>query len=337
MRTALLSVASASIAASLALAACGNGDDTVSPVPVVDAGVDATKGASDAGGAAPQDAGTADATLYVAPSSGALIRFANWSADSPGVDFCIAPHGTVAYEGPVLMKAAAAIDVHDAVDAGPPALVFPNDSQYIVVPPGQYDAIAVAAGSPDCSTPITGRMASLPPLPTGVAQTVPPVLLAGSQETIALIGVDSPGANQPDLQIGTYLDDVTNNLGGPLFRIVNATPDPGAPDLITGQVGSVVLSSIVFGASSASAPDAAVDTNGYVKATLNAATVTVYKGNGAGLYAASGLTVMAASGIVTLVAVGNLDGGQDQVVECVDNGTATNSAMPWLGDCQTLP
>src|ERR1700722_7569004 len=105
--------------------ACGNGDDTTSP-PAALAALDAGKGhdataptdGSPGGDATIADAGETDGEPEGGTPTLALLRAANWSADSPSVDFCLAPHGTGAFRGPILGEAAAAIDDAGVIDAG---------------------------------------------------------------------------------------------------------------------------------------------------------------------------------------------------------------------------
>src|SRR5580658_9937302 len=116
---------------------------TDAPVGQVDAtAVEAGNAAASDAGDAASDAGNnaAEAGPYMGSlptaATSALIRFANWSPDSPAFDMCIAPHGTTSFQGPLLSALAAAT----GSDAGSAGLAFPLVSAYTLVPPGQYDA-----------------------------------------------------------------------------------------------------------------------------------------------------------------------------------------------------
>src|SRR5580698_4427991 len=65
------------------------------------------EGGTDGGGdatAAADAQGGGEGVVTSAPSTTptlAGVRLANWSADSPPVDFCLAPHGTTDFQGPL--------------------------------------------------------------------------------------------------------------------------------------------------------------------------------------------------------------------------------------------
>ena len=69
---------------------------------------------------------SAEATSVAPVPTAVLVRLANWSPDAVGVDFCIAPHGTSLWSGPVLsgslgvgaLGTVTVVDAGIAVDAG---------------------------------------------------------------------------------------------------------------------------------------------------------------------------------------------------------------------------
>lgn len=313
--------------ASFGAVACGNGDDTASP-PAAVAAPDASKGLDATGGGLEDSKTGLDATT---PDAGegeaaaptlALLRLANWSADSPSVDFCMAPHGTGAFRGPILGEAAAAIDDAGG-DAGSGVLSFPSASAYLSTDPGQYDARLVAGGSVDCSAGLT-QDATLPALPSG------------GLETVALLGAAHPQHGEPGLELVPFVDELTTNAfpGALIIRVINAAVD--LPDV---QVGTFTTyftsffpSGVKFGASS---KDSTADTNGYIaqlpitnEGIVASTTVASLLGTPPDTTVAQTPDISLPSGnSVTFVVVGatGASGPNDagvafaQILECVDN------------------
>src|ERR1700677_1906860 len=86
----------------------------------------------------------------------ASLRIAHVSPDAPALDVCVAPHGTTAFQGPLIAQLAASLglgvlqDGGNENDAGHVGLSFPQVSAYVSLAPGQYDVRLVAAGAPSC-------------------------------------------------------------------------------------------------------------------------------------------------------------------------------------------
>ncbi len=339
------------------IAACGNGDDTtVSPVPVpgTDAASDATKDAANG-----TDVAVGDATLRMdvdaghdgdgsgppveaAPSPVASLRVANWSYDAPPVDFCIAPHGTAQFQGPLLARQALVIDEAGVTDAGPAALPFPGVSSYFFVAPGRYDARLVAAGASDCSTRIVPDATSLP------------ALLVDGAATIALVGETHPlggDAGDPGLQLVGFSDD-TVTAGSVALRFINAAPNLAQADVGTGSGASFkpLFSAIPFGhagtlaeAQQATAADASppsIDSNGYDALTSALAAVTFSaRARFAMNDAVVATQVSAAAGAILTLAILRPDanappdaGSIAQLLECVDNA----GTLGLLATCRVI-
>ncbi len=232
-----------------------------------DGGLDATAGdddgavgndASDSGLAAEtatDAAGDGDAAVEAAPPPMASIRLANWSPDSPvaGYDFCVAPHGTTTWTGPLLGVELA--DAGTIGDGGANSLAFPLVSAYFDIPRGTYDVELVAAGSGSCATAIATANAL-------------PALAASSFTTFAAVGDTSVAGSDPALKIVGFADDSTAVVGSALVRFVNAAPDLAAVDLGTGTLAATnfqaLFTNVQFGqAGTAAGSDAGtVDTNG---------------------------------------------------------------------------
>jgi hypothetical protein len=314
--------------------ACGAGDDDVVPVPVADAAVaDGGRGTSDAASA---DAGATPS------SSRAFVRVANWSPDSPAIDLCVAPHGTLAFTGPITADLAA------STDAGPGDVAFPFVSAYVSVPAAvQYDAWVVVAGADSCAVGI---------LPD--AATPLPALAANAFATMALVGEAHPSGGDSALQVVGFLDD-TLAPSAVTLRVVDAVPSWPEADVRLGT--KTEFFGVAFGTAStkaeaqaalaadASAPS--VDSNGYLTlSTLANATITAQlhgatqpEGSatepdgspGEPTSVSTTTPVSAASGsALTVVLVGGTSSGiPPSLVECVDNAGTAGS----LSNCSTLP
>jgi hypothetical protein len=277
--------------------------------------------------------GSSEAAAFVidaGPPTVGLLRIANWSPDSPPVDACTSPHGAAAFSGPLVAALAA------SSDAGSPAtLAFPFVSAYLVVAPGQYDVRIVAGGSPDCSVGIGSDATSLP------------ALVAGSAETVALVGEASPTGADPPLQLVGLLDDVSSSAPVAM-RCFNASPALPRVDLGTGTLASTfkpLFQGVLFGHASnaqesAAAVDGsapAVDSNGYetIKSLSNA-TLSAHLSMAA-TDAISTAGFYAASGSIVTIAVVNGTSAQappaPKLLGCVDNAGTVGS----LSDCQVLP
>jgi hypothetical protein len=297
-------------AALLGIAACGNGDDSLAPVPVQAAGKDASL-ASDAtaqGADATEEPGAGrDAAVPVR----ALVRFANWAAGAPAVDFCLAPRGTGAFGRPIIAAEAEAVDEGGVIEAGPGALAFPGSTAYFLVDPGQYDVRLVTAGSFDCSAPITGDA-------TNVA------LASGGLQTVALIGSPAATGTATALKIVGFVDETMGPLQGALlFRVINAATS--VPDVDVGTVSSTlvfsaILFGVVYGTSSAGNPMA--DPNGYANVSgMGLQTVAARRigDSGVAIVATAPNISLLAGSSLTFVAVDDPNqAGGARLVECLD-------------------
>ncbi len=324
---------------------CGNGDDSQPPVAVVrDGGVDASKGldatTAGEGGGGPSDAQTADAPQDVSPipPTLALMRMGNWSVDAPPIDFCMAAHGTGAFQGPILAARAAVINDEGVLDAGTGALAFPQTTAYLLVDPGQYDVRVVAGGATGCQVAIVPQDATdLPPLPSG------------GRVTIALFGATHPQNGEAALKLVGLTDELTNSVSNALLiRVVNAAVDIPNVDvgLFMNFLTPFFTMPVPYGGSSAGLTMA--DHNGYgiaspiVSESIAARTVSAIP-----LFDASANTIVAQSGPISLpngisttfVVVGGggtitSEGGValGQILECIDNA----GTVGLQGTCQVI-
>jgi hypothetical protein len=326
-------IAALAITTVLATSACGNGDDVCTTASALssdagaDGGPDATSGRQSADGSAD---GGGEGTSPQADT--ALIRFANWSSDSPAVDFCLAPHGTTAFQGPMLASLAARIDGAGLVDAGAPVLQFPDVSTYETVEPQTYDARVVAAGSANCSVAVAPDTTNLAPL------------AAGSFSTIALIGALNPTAGAPGVQLVAFLDSPAASLVD--ARFINAAYNAGSVSIGVGTIltgFASLFSDVPFpqaGTITGQIPDAELPTSvSYVETNpLTNATVSVVNPAWTETLLAAPGVYLADGAVVTFALVGPVDdlgadgGLSDQLLMCVDNA----GTVGLLSNCQVI-
>jgi hypothetical protein len=367
-RLPLIAILSAGLAGMAGIATGCSGDDACPDAGAkpTDATSDATErldgAAGDAGPpietGAPIPRFSLDATAPVSS-----IRLANWSPDAPAVDFCVAPHGTSVFHGPLLSAGAAAIVEAGMADAGTTSLAFPLVSAYLPIPPGQYDVRLVAGGSTDCSAMIIPDTTTLPPLGVGGAVT------------FALIGATQPQGSEPSLGIVGFPDDL-GTPNGVAMRVINASidlpnidfgvanvyqppflgirfgnasaaPDAGPPEASTEEASAPETStpdasnldaSLDGPAPEAAPPPPMTDPNGYYSPeTLSGATLTA-RGTGLTAPAAVATGVTVAPGVDLTIAVLGLgpsvtDASASTVLlECVDNAGTVGLS----GDCTII-
>jgi hypothetical protein len=297
-------------AALLGIAACGNGDDSLAPVPVQAAGKDASL---------PGDATAQGMDATEEPDAGgdtsvpirALVRFANWAAGAPAVDFCLAPHGTGAFGPPIIAAEAEAIDEGGVIEAGTGALTFPGSSAYFLVDPGQYDVRLVTAGSFDCSAPITGDATNV-------------TVAGGGLQTVALIGSPTATGMATALKIVEFVDETMGALQGALLlRVINAAtsvPDVDLGTLSATLVFNAILFGVDYGTSSAGNPMA--DSNGYANVSdMGTQTVAARRigDSGVAIVATAPNISLSAGSSLTFVLVDDPNqAGEARLVECLD-------------------
>jgi hypothetical protein len=280
----------------------------------------APEGAAEASAEAAADAAV-EAEAEAAPPPQTSIRVANWAPDAPagGYDFCVAPHGTTSWSGPVLGGEAAgdgglADATADGGDAGVPGIVFPQVSAYFELPPGQYDVQIVAAGSTSCATGVIA------------ATTTIPALAQDAFATLALVGDTSPAGSDPTMRLVALTDDSAAPTGT-LVRFINAAPSLPAVDFGEGTLAATsfvpLFTNVQLGHAGASGGDAGtVDTNGYMGlGALSAQVFSVHTSTGGTSDTATASSVnLAAGGIATVALVnGKTGGAASQLLLCKDN------------------
>ncbi|MEJ7602957.1 MAG: DUF4397 domain-containing protein [Kofleriaceae bacterium] len=155
----------------------------------------------------------------------ARVRVAHVSPDAPAVDFCLAPHGSAEFTGPVLAGA-----------GGPTGVSYGNVTRYLEVAPIQYDVRIVAPGQSSCATGILPDITNLPEL------------AAGSYATLAASGLLDHGDAEP-FALRPYFDDATVSADRAKLRFIHASP--GTPNVDVGLGGGAlftpVFEDIAFG------------------------------------------------------------------------------------------
>jgi hypothetical protein len=268
------------------------------------------------------DAGATMGSLPAVPTL-ALLRFANWSPDAPAADLCIAPHGTLAFQGPLV----AALATASESDAGVSGIAFPLVSAYSLVPPGRYDVRIVVAGTESCAVGI------------GQDATALPVVSAGGAETVALVGEVAPGGADYKLHVLGFLDDVSATSSAAI-RVINAAPALPLVDVGTGTLASSSFLAIFRGVSigQASAPiegwvPLLVDPNGYdTNKPISGAKLSAH-GSGTTVDAVVAAAFSAPSdAVMTIVVAGGTSGTSPALVACTDNAGISGV----LSDCTVL-
>ncbi len=330
------------VAAILAAAGCHSGDPPGTSASTIGGHDAAAVAPSDAAGAAETDGAAAVALEASAEDSGggddaageatavpptqAFVRIADWAPDAPGAGFdvCLAPTGTANWVGPLL---ADDLDAGTLGQGGANGIQFPWVTQYLGVPPGQYDLQLVTAGSTDCT-------AGVIPVTIGL-----PDLALGSHTTFAAIGDVRATGNDPSMKIAAFSDDSAGTSGSAAVRFINATPAAAAVNVGTGDERSDTFSEIFqaveFGtaASLDVADGGTIDSNGY--ATLGPLFIEFSAqavGTTTDIATAAHVTI-AAGGVFTMALINGENGGlPPQFLLCSDNGTPSGGQTP----CQVL-
>jgi hypothetical protein len=230
-------------------------------------------------------------TVTDQPPTAARVRVAHVSPGAPGVDFCLAAHGTASFAGPILAGAGRT--------AG---LAYGTVTRYFDVAAARYDVRLVAPGAADCKTPLAGLDDF----------TRLPELAAGASATIAAEGTLG-GQGDAAFALRGYADDTEARPAQARLRLIHASP--GTPPVDAGTGGGVafapVFSSVAFGEA------AAVDTAPLSGARLSARA----HGTTQDALAIDGVDLPEGA-VATVFAIGQLGATATplRVLLCVDNG-----------------
>ena len=239
------------------------------------------------------------------PATGtAHIRVAHVSPDAPAVDFCVAPHGSAQFTGPILTQ-----------NGHLTGLAFGNVTKYFDLASDQYDVRLVAPGAANCDTALGGLpdFTDLPVLPPETSATI-------AAEGLVAFGSTTPFALKP------YIDDTTVDTAKAKLRFIHASP--GTPPVDVGLGGGAlftgVFTDIAYG-------NAAATTNGYITTDPISGVEISARAHGTIVDAlAIKPAELPAGAIATAIAIGTPD--LLRVLLCVDN--AAPNAL--LSQCQIV-
>jgi hypothetical protein len=223
-------------------------------------------------------------------ATNARVRVAHLSPGAPAVDFCLAPHGTASFTGPILAGAGRAT-----------GLSYGTVTRYFDVEAARYDVRLVAPGATDCKQPLANLddFTRLPELADGASATIAAEGTLGGQGDAAFT-------------LRAYADDDEVAAGKARLRLIHASPGTPAVDVGSGggALFAPVFTSIAFGAAGTVeiAPLAGVE----LSARAHGATQDVLSIEGAALPAGA---------IATAFAIGQLSSSDAplRVLLCLDN------------------
>jgi hypothetical protein len=245
------------------------------------------------------------------PPGTALVRVAHLSPDAPAVDFCVAPHGTGLFDGPVMESLGVA-----------GGLAYQGVTTYLEVDEGRYDVRLVAADATSCATGLLPDVTELPTLTSGLSAT------------IAAVGELTPEGDAAAFAVTALVDEASVMTGKAKLRFVHASSDTPNVDVGLGSGGDFtpVFTDIPFGGIEAGTGF----TNGYVEVDpLVDATISARAtGTTDDAIVLEGIDLPAGA-IATAFAIGNVDGSPEplRVLVCVDNGAPQGAYTP----CTALP
>jgi len=232
-------------------------------------------------------------------ATNARVRVAHLSPGAPAVDFCLAPHGTASFTGPILAGAGRA--------AG---LSYATVTRYFDVDPARYDVRLVAPGAADCKQPLAGLDDF----------TKLPELTAGASFTVAAEGTLG-GQGDAAFTLRGYADDAEPAAGQAALRFLHASPGTPAVDVGAGggALFAPVFTNVAFGAA------ASVATAPLADALLSARA----HGSSDDVLAIAHAALPAGT-IATAFAIGQLGVAATplRVLLCIDNGEPNGVHSP---------
>jgi hypothetical protein len=210
-------------------------------------------GAPDAAPAAPDasDSDASDDASVTLPQ--ALLRIAHLSPDLPAIDVCVAPHGTTAFQGPLIRQLALAQGADP--DAGMPGFSYAQVTAYLSLNAGSYDVRVVSGGAASCDLiPHIRSLGGSDGGDAGEEDADAPDTGTGADAPDTGTGADAPdtgtGADAPDtgaLDASDASDDAAGDASIPAEAGLDsgpvARPFPSLQDVTT-------LSALLFDTSS---------------------------------------------------------------------------------------
>jgi hypothetical protein len=221
----------------------------------------------------------------------ARVRVAHVSPGAPAVDFCLAPHGTSSFAGPILAGAGRAT-----------GLSYSTVTRYFDVEAIRYDVRLVAPGAADCKQPLANLddFTRLPELADGTSATIAAEGTLGGQGAAAFT-------------LRAYVDDDDVAAGKARLRLIHASPGTPAVDVGTGggALFGPVFDNVAFGGV------ATVET-----APLAGVELSVRPDGGTQDVLSIEAAALPAGAIATAFAIGQLTSTDAplRVLLCLDNG-----------------
>jgi hypothetical protein len=302
--------------AGMLAAACSSGGSHGSPAH--DGGAFATDVASPA-----QDAGSADATTdaFTGAIPVAFLRVAQFSADVPPSDFCVAAPSGSPFRGPLLGQLASAISPSgDAGAARASSLSFGQVSAYFTVRAEAFDLRFVAPGAAGCDV-------SVPSADSGPSLEIDALPSPAERTFFTLLVLAAPGSANAGGSFVEIADDGALASGGAAIRAVNAVAGAGSQDFGFGSFDGgwqALFTNVPFGAVSREAGPAegTTDSNGYLAvAPFAGHTLSARPGAGATADADTAVGSNASlplGGIASIFAIGAVGAAPDAAVAQLD-------------------
>ncbi len=315
-------------------AASSAGAGGTGAAPLADAATDGGA-ATDAGASTDAVSDGVDAAL--GPT---LVRIAHLAPDLPPIDFCVAPHGTGAFQGPLLGQQA------NPDGGGGGSVSYGQIGAYLPVDPGAYDVRLVSGGATSCSTGQTDAgpdAAAAINAPAVADVTDLGAFLAGAHVTLLVAGVRAPTGGDATLAVKALSDD-TSLASAAALRVVNAIPSLPAADFGFGSFAGgwlPLFTDVPFGAAGTKAgpSNGAPDANGYLALapTSAAQVMSVRASAGATIDVAISHGVEIDFGsVATLFAIGGATGDTAHpaaLLLCLDNQPGSGARSV----CNVLP
>jgi hypothetical protein len=288
------------------------------------------------------EASTSESGANAAPP---LLRLGNWSPDGPGLDLCLAPHGSSVWSGPLLASAFgtgvlgelvvvdenssgdggvrldAAPGVHEAgtdatMDAG-----ASSDGGGTDAPQSEAGAAAgmtfprlspylqIEAGQYDVRVVVGGAPDCTAPVLADRTDFAP--IVAGSRTTLAVVGEFAAQGTDSSAGLIAIADDADGLVGQARLRVINAVPSVTQVSLVDlGIHFDALVSDVPFGAVGVDTDAGLLDSNDYLAtAPTTNATWFLIDGNGTNTVLAGVYRVVVPAGqLTTVVAIGGSSG-----------------------------
>lgn len=293
-------------------------------------------------GSSSTDASMSESGANAAPP---LLRLGNWSPDGPGLDLCLAPHGSSLWSGPLLasafgtgvLGALVVVDEKGSGDggvrldgapgiqeAGGDAMAdadsfadgggsdaprFEAGAAVGVTFPRLSPYLQLEAGQYDVRVVLGGAPDCTAPVLADRTDFAP--IVAGSRTTLAVVGEFAVQGTDSSAGLIAIPDDAEGLVGQARVRLINAVPSVTQVSLVDlGIHFDALVSDVPFGAVGVDTDAGLLDSNDYLAtAPTTDATWFLINGNGTNTVLAGVYRVVVPAGqLTTVVAVGGASG-----------------------------